>query len=103
MEVVVSFLRYRLACLRRENSRKSPLFLVMFSTKAPILFFSPPLVTAEELSTKIDELLTLYPHDPVLGSPYNAGNETLKLDGGWKRMTSIVGDLSFQSTRMMSL
>jgi carboxylesterase type B len=83
---------------------------------------SPPLagVTTTELSESIDELLTLYPDDPALGSPYNTGNETFGLDGSWKRATSIstlfclsrnnislilrgAGDLLFQSTRRMWL
>ncbi|KAJ7134800.1 extracellular triacylglycerol lipase precursor [Mycena epipterygia] len=65
--------------------------------------YSPPLVTAAELSSKIDELLALYPDDPALGSPYNTGNETFGLNSGWKRATSILGDLAFQSTRRMWL
>ncbi|KAJ7807735.1 triacylglycerol lipase 3 [Mycena leptocephala] len=67
--------------------------------------YSPPLagVSTTELSESIDELLTLYPDDPALGSPYNTGNETFGLDGSWKRATSITGDLLFQSTRRMWL
>ncbi|KAJ7677463.1 esterase 1 [Mycena rosella] len=65
--------------------------------------YSPPLVTAAELSSKIDEILALYPDDPALGSPYNTGNETFGLNSGWKRATAIFGDLGFQSTRRMWL
>ncbi|KAF7365800.1 Carboxylic ester hydrolase [Mycena venus] len=65
--------------------------------------YSPPVpsVTDDELSDKIDELLMLYPDDPALGSPYNTGNETFGLPSGWKRSTSIFGDLHFQSTRRL--
>ncbi|KAJ7367208.1 extracellular triacylglycerol lipase precursor [Mycena albidolilacea] len=67
--------------------------------------YSPPLagVTAQELSDQIDKLLTLYPDDPALGSPYNTGNETFGLDSGWKRAASLAGDLVFHSTRRMFL
>ncbi|KAJ6525277.1 extracellular triacylglycerol lipase precursor [Mycena vulgaris] len=74
-----------------------------FIKKQITAVYSPPLVTAAELSSKIDELLTLYPDDPALGSPYNTSNETFGLNSGWKRATSITGDLGFQSTRRMWL
>ncbi|KAF7348367.1 Carboxylic ester hydrolase [Mycena sanguinolenta] len=67
--------------------------------------YSPPLpgVTAQELSDQIDELLVLYPDDPALGSPYFTGDELFGLDSGWKRATSLAGDLLFQSSRRMWL
>ncbi|KAJ6508441.1 triacylglycerol lipase 3 [Mycena sanguinolenta] len=67
--------------------------------------YSPPLpvVTTQELSDQIDELLVLYPDDPAMGSPYFTGDDLFGLDSGWKRATSLAGDLLFQSSRRMWL
>ncbi|KAJ8072263.1 hypothetical protein PM082_015822 [Marasmius tenuissimus] len=62
---------------------------------------SPPDVTREILNDTIDRLLELYPDIPALGSPYNTGNETFGLPRGYKRWTSIHGDLAFDSQRRL--
>ncbi|KAF8211708.1 extracellular triacylglycerol lipase precursor [Mycena galopus ATCC 62051] len=72
-----------------------------FITEQLVASYSPPIVSAADLSSRIDTLLELYPDVPALGSPYGTGNETFGLDSGWKRLTSMAGDLQFQSTRRM--
>ncbi|ORX34448.1 Alpha/Beta hydrolase protein [Kockovaella imperatae] len=44
-------------------------------------------------------LLELYPNIPALGSPYGTGNDTFGLDPEYKRVASIVGDITFQHAR----
>ncbi|KAJ7908703.1 esterase 1 [Mycena leptocephala] len=46
-----------------------------------------------------DRLLELYPDIPSLGSPFSTGNNTFGLDGEFKRLAAITGDLWFQSQR----
>ncbi|KAJ7912062.1 esterase 1, partial [Mycena leptocephala] len=46
-----------------------------------------------------DRLLELYPDIPSLGSPFSTGNGTFGLDGEFKRLAAITGDLWFQSQR----
>ncbi|CAE6466048.1 unnamed protein product [Rhizoctonia solani] len=43
------------------------------------------------------KLLTYYPIDPAVGSPYSSGGEVFGRPAQYKRLSSIVGDLLFQS------
>ncbi|KAF8676847.1 Extracellular triacylglycerol lipase precursor [Rhizoctonia solani] len=45
----------------------------------------------------IRQLLAYYPDDPTLGSPYGSGSELFGRPQQYKRLSSIVGDLLFQS------
>ncbi|KIR80325.1 hypothetical protein I306_02666 [Cryptococcus gattii EJB2] len=45
------------------------------------------------------ELITVYPNDPSLGSPFDTGNETFGLDPSFKQFAAINGDAQFQSPR----
>ena len=51
--------------------------------------FSTPLIDAEVFSTSISKVVSLYPEDPSVGSPYGSGNETLDLHPGYKRISSL--------------
>jgi acetylcholinesterase len=51
---------------------------------------------------QIDELLTLYPQNPTLGSPYDTGTQNA-LTPQFKRMASILGDFVFQGPRRFFL
>ncbi|KAJ2921870.1 hypothetical protein H1R20_g15226, partial [Candolleomyces eurysporus] len=46
-------------------------------------------------------VLTLYPEDPSVGSPYGTGVELFGLPASYKRHASIVGDLVFDAPRRM--
>ncbi|WVO25233.1 uncharacterized protein IAS62_006623 [Cryptococcus decagattii] len=45
------------------------------------------------------QLITMYPNDPSLGSPFDTGNETFGLDPSFKQFAAINGDAQFQSPR----
>ncbi|KIY31433.1 carboxylesterase [Cryptococcus gattii E566] len=45
------------------------------------------------------ELITVYPNDPSLGSPFGTGNETFGLDSSFKQFAALYGDGQFQSLR----
>ncbi|KAK1222241.1 hypothetical protein PQX77_014874 [Marasmius sp. AFHP31] len=62
---------------------------------------SPPDVSAQEVAAAVDRILELYPDVPALGSPFNTGNETFGLPGGYKRWAAINGDVAFQSQRRL--
>ena len=47
----------------------------------------------------MQKILTLYPDDPALGSPFGTGNETFGLSSEYKRAAAMLGDLSFQAPR----
>ncbi|KAG7439417.1 alpha/beta-hydrolase [Guyanagaster necrorhizus] len=47
----------------------------------------------------LDRFLELYPNDPSLGSPYGTGNESFGLPVGYKRLASMMGDLTFDAQR----
>ncbi|KAJ4485298.1 esterase 1 [Lentinula aciculospora] len=66
--------------------------------------FSPPAVSSiseDQLENAAAHLLELYPDIPALGSPYNTGNDTFGLSPGYKRVSALFGDLSFQSQRRL--
>ncbi|KAJ7588057.1 extracellular triacylglycerol lipase precursor [Mycena floridula] len=58
-----------------------------------------PGVNMSTLTATISKLVELYPDDPVVGSPFNTGNETFGLSTGYKRISAIQGDITFQSQR----
>lgn len=47
----------------------------------------------------VSEILSLYPDDPALGSPYGTGNATFGLSTEYKRLAAIIGDLNFHALR----
>ncbi|KAE9397230.1 extracellular triacylglycerol lipase precursor [Gymnopus androsaceus JB14] len=64
--------------------------------------FSPPaveLVSESQVKKAVAQLVALYPDIPALGSPFNTGNDTFGLSPGYKRITAVIGDLTFQSQR----
>lgn len=115
----LSYLKQGKETVQRENS-------VTFRAVLPIIFFylssfSPhlpffkypltfklsfpyrllvylPTATDEDIAT----LAAAYPNDPTVGSPYNTGTLN-QLYGQFKRVSSIQGDISFQSTRRVFL
>jgi hypothetical protein len=60
-------------------------------------FFFPNATNAQ-----MDELLTLYPQNVTLGSPYDTGAQNA-LTPQFKRMASILGDREFQAPRRFFL
>ena len=52
-----------------------------------------------ENNTIIEDLLTLYPDIPALGSPFGTGNQTFGLSPIFKEFAAILGDSQFQSQR----
>jgi acetylcholinesterase len=52
--------------------------------------------------TQMDELLTLYPQNVTLGSPYDTGTQNA-LTPQFKRLASILGDYEFQAPRRFFL
>ena len=54
---------------------------------------------SERFQQDIAKLLQLYPDNPALGSPYGTGNDTFGLSSEYKRLSAIVGDVSFQAPR----
>ncbi|KAI5122705.1 hypothetical protein M0805_009758 [Coniferiporia weirii] len=63
---------------------------------------TPSAVSTQVLNDNIDTVLELYPDVPALGSPFGTGNETFGLSSEFKRMSAILGDMSFQSLRRAS-
>ncbi|KAL1723644.1 Alpha/Beta hydrolase protein [Schizophyllum commune] len=61
--------------------------------------FSTPLIDAEVFSSSISKVVSLYPEDPFVGSPYSTGNETFGLHPGYKQIASLVGDINFDALR----
>ncbi|KAJ2921867.1 hypothetical protein H1R20_g15225, partial [Candolleomyces eurysporus] len=55
----------------------------------------------DALGAAFDQVLTLYPEDPAVGSPYGTGNELFGLPPSYKRHASILGDLVFDAPRRM--
>ncbi|KAG9225691.1 hypothetical protein CCMSSC00406_0007548 [Pleurotus cornucopiae] len=51
--------------------------------------------TEAQIEEVVDKLMELYPDIPALGSPYNTGNETFGLSSQYKRLGSLLGDLTF--------
>ncbi|KAF4612371.1 hypothetical protein D9613_003952 [Agrocybe pediades] len=62
---------------------------------------TPPLsfITPVAQSNAINQILTLYPDIPALGSPFGTGNNTFGLSSQYKRFAAIIGDLAMQSVR----
>ncbi|KAL5529784.1 hypothetical protein ACEPAG_5771 [Sanghuangporus baumii] len=46
-----------------------------------------------------DEILSLHPNDPTLGSPFGTANETFGLNPAFKQVAAAFGDLAFNSLR----
>ena len=59
--------------------------------------FAPSL--SPQFQKDVATLLTLYPDNPALGSPFGTGNETFGLSSEYKRASALLGDLLFQATR----
>ena len=59
--------------------------------------FAPSL--SPQFQKDVATLLTLYPDNPALGSPFGTGNETFGLSSEYKRASALLGDASFQATR----
>ena len=59
--------------------------------------FAPSLTL--QFQKDVATLLTLYPDNPALGSPFGTGNETFGLSSEYKRAAALLGDASFQATR----
>ena len=59
--------------------------------------FSDPLPAAYQAD--MQKILTLYPDDPALGSPFGTGNETFGLSSQFKRASALLGDVTFQAPR----
>ena len=57
--------------------------------------FSDPLPAAYQAD--MQKILTLYPDDPALGSPFGTGNETFGAGAAYKRAAAIIGDIVFQA------
>ncbi|KAJ2916212.1 hypothetical protein MD484_g4180, partial [Candolleomyces efflorescens] len=53
------------------------------------------------LGAAFDQVLTLYPDDPSVGSPYGTGNELFGEPPSYKRQSSVLGDLVFDAPRRM--
>ena len=53
-------------------------------------------------STGIDAILSAYPEDPTLGSPFETGSENA-ITPQFKRISAILGDLNFQAPRRFFL
>ena len=75
------------------------------STDIPFLFsiaelpFGNTSALPSEFQTDLGTLLTLYPDDPTVGSPFGTGNETFGLSSQFKRASALLGDVSFQAPR----
>lgn len=54
-----------------------------------IVNYSPPLVDPDVFQATVDELLSLYPDDPAVGSPFNTGATTFGLPSNYKREAAI--------------
>ncbi|PIL26441.1 hypothetical protein GSI_12199 [Ganoderma sinense ZZ0214-1] len=54
---------------------------------------------SNQFQQDLAELLTLYPDNPALGSPFGTDNETFGLSSQYKRASALLGDASFQATR----
>ncbi|KAJ3785391.1 hypothetical protein GGU10DRAFT_234534, partial [Lentinula aff. detonsa] len=66
--------------------------------------FSPPavpFVSIGQLENAVTHLLDLYSDIPALGSPFNTENNTFGLSPGYKRISALLGDLTFQSQRRL--
>ncbi|KAJ3802310.1 hypothetical protein GGU11DRAFT_765879 [Lentinula aff. detonsa] len=66
--------------------------------------FSPPavpFVSIGQLENAVTHLLDLYSDIPAPGSPFNTENNTFGLSPGYKRISALLGDLTFQSQRRL--
>ncbi|RXW11248.1 hypothetical protein EST38_g14607 [Candolleomyces aberdarensis] len=62
---------------------------------------SPRSGSQDALGVALDQVLTLYPEDPSVGSPYGTGDELFGFPASYKRLASIIGDLVFDAPRRM--
>ncbi|KAJ2925706.1 hypothetical protein H1R20_g11389, partial [Candolleomyces eurysporus] len=62
---------------------------------------SPRSGSQDGLGAALDQVLTLYPENPSVGSPYGTGDEPFGLPPSYKRESSIIGDLVFDAPRRM--
>ncbi|RXW11313.1 hypothetical protein EST38_g14542 [Candolleomyces aberdarensis] len=62
---------------------------------------SPRSGSDDALGAAFDQVLTLYPEEPSVGSPYGTGDELSDLPPSYKRHASILGDLVFDAPRRM--
>ncbi|KAI0737108.1 extracellular triacylglycerol lipase precursor [Daedaleopsis nitida] len=62
--------------------------------------FDQPFTTpSQSFENDLTQLLTLYPDNPALGSPYGTGNNTFGVSSQYKRAAAIYGDAAIQATR----
>ena len=54
-----------------------------------VAFSSPRSGSQNALEAAFDQVLTLYPEDPSIGSPYGTGDELFGLPPSYKRQASI--------------
>ena len=64
--------------------------------------YLPSLFSLSSNSTGIDDILSAYPEDPALGSPFDTGSENA-ITPQYKRIAAILGDLVFQAPRRFFL
>ncbi|KAF5340692.1 hypothetical protein D9611_007311 [Ephemerocybe angulata] len=61
--------------------------------------YFPAATTDQELNKTVDALLKLYPADPAVGSPYGTGEVLFSLPASYKRVASLMGDMTFDAPR----
>lgn len=61
--------------------------------------YFPAATTDQELNKTVDALLKLYPADLAVGSPYGTGEELFGLPASYKRVASLMGDMTFDAPR----
>ncbi|KAN0124160.1 Alpha/Beta hydrolase fold, partial [Lactarius tabidus] len=72
------------------------------TTEAELRTYLKEFVFPDATDAQMDELLTLYPQNPTLGSPYDSGTQN-ELTPQFKRIASILGDFIFQGPRRFFL
>ncbi|KAJ7172944.1 Alpha/Beta hydrolase protein [Mycena crocata] len=61
--------------------------------------FTPCSAGPVALAEATDTLMSLYPDNPILGSPFNTGNDTFGYSSQYKRAAALLGDLLIQALR----
>jgi hypothetical protein len=51
--------------------------------------YTPSPLGSDALSAGVDKVMSLYPDDPSLGSPFGTGNETFGAGPGYKRGSAV--------------
>jgi acetylcholinesterase len=59
----------------------------------------PGISNTAQVNKVVDEMLSLYPDIPALGSPFGTGNETFGMTDTWKRAAAISCDVNFAAVR----